>query len=102
MLQSAQLAKYRQLSGNLILTDYLEWIWIRAGHIIKRETLCYPSDVGNRKARLDSDKADKVASLIAGFLSTPPEKLGDTQKLFLAMCTPCCTARPTGRNTRIF
>ena len=25
-LQSAQLAKYQQLSGNIILTDYLEWI----------------------------------------------------------------------------
>ena len=89
VLQSAQLAKYRQLSGNIILTDYLEWIWLRDGHIIKRETLCYPSDVGNRKARLDPDKASKVASLIAGFLSTPPEKLGDARKLSEALAVRC-------------
>ena len=88
-LKSDQLTKYRQLSDNIILTDYLEWIWLRDGHIIKRETLCYPSDVGNRKARLDSDKADKVAGLIAGFLSTPPEELGDAQKLSEALAVRC-------------
>ena len=89
VLQSAQLAKYRQLSGNLILTDYLEWIWLRDDHIIKRETLCSPSDVGNRKARLDSDKAGKVAALLTGFLSTPPEKLGDAKKLSEALAVRC-------------
>ena len=89
VLKSAQLAKYRQLSGNIILTDYLEWIWLRDGHIIKRETLCYRNDVGHRKARLDPDKANKVASLIAGFLSTPPKELGDAKKLSEALAVRC-------------
>ena len=88
-LKSDQLTKYRQLSTNIILTDYLEWIWLRDGHIIKRETLCPPSDVGYRQARLDSDKAAKVASLIAGFLSTPPEKLGDAKRLSEALAVRC-------------
>ena len=88
-LKSDQLTKYRQLSGNIILTDYLEWIWLRDGHIIKRETLCYLSDVGNHKARLDPDKAEKVAGLIAGFLSTPPEKLGDAKRLSEALAVRC-------------
>ena len=89
VLQSSQLAKYKRLSGNLILTDYLEWIWLRDDHIIKRETLCSPSDVGNRKARLDPDKAGKVAALLTGFLSTPPEKLGDAKKLSEALAVRC-------------
>jgi len=89
VLQSSQLAKYKRLSGNLILTDYLEWIWLRDGHIIKRETLCYLSDVGSRKARLDPDKAGKVAGLLTGFLSTPPEKLGDAKKLSEALAVRC-------------
>ena len=70
VLQSDQIAKYRRLSGNILLTNYLEWIWLKGDHIIRREPLCYPSDVGHHKARLDLDKAEKVASLIAGFLST--------------------------------
>lgn len=89
VLKTPQIANYQKLSGNLILTDYLEWLWLKDGHIIKRETLCYPSDVGNRKARLDLDKANKVAGLITGFLSTPPEKLGDAQKLSEALAVRC-------------
>ncbi len=89
VLQSAQIAKYKRLSGNLILTDYLEWLWLRDGKIIKRETLRYPSDAGNRKARLDSDKAEKVVKLIAGFLSVPPAKLGNTNTLSRALAVRC-------------
>ena len=89
VLQSAQVAKYKRLSGNLILTDYLEWIWLRDGKIVKRETLCYPSDAGNRRARLDPDKAEKVAKLIAGFLSVPPAKLGNTNTLSRALAVRC-------------
>ncbi len=89
VLQSDQIAKYKRLSRNLILTDYLEWIWLRDGAIIQRETLCYPSDAGNRKARLDPDKAAKVAKLIAGFLSVPPAKLGNTNILSRALAVRC-------------
>ncbi len=89
VLQSAQIAKYKRLSGNLILTDYLEWIWLRDGEIIQRETLCYPSDAGNRRARLDPGKAEKVAKLIAGFLSVPPAKLGNTNTLSRALAVRC-------------
>ena len=89
VLQSAQIAKYKRLSGNLILTDYLEWLWLRDGRIIKRETLCYPSDAGNRKARLDPDKAEKVATLLADFLSVPPDKLGNTNTLSRALAVRC-------------
>ncbi len=89
VLKTPQIAKYKKLSGNIILTNYLEWVWLKDGHSTKRETLCYPSDVGNRKARLDPDKADKVAGLIASFLSTPPEKLGNAKKLSTALSVRC-------------
>ncbi len=89
ILKSEQIAKYKQLSGNLILTNYLEWIWLKDGTVTKRETLCYPSDVGYYKARLDPDKADKVAALIAAFLSTPPKGLGRAKDLALALALRC-------------
>ena len=89
VLQSAQIAKYKKLSGNIILTNYLEWIWLKDSHIAKRETLCYLNDVGNRRAKLDRDKAAKVATLIAGFLSTPPQKLADAKKLSYALAVRC-------------
>ncbi len=89
ILQSDQIAKYKKLSGNILLTNYLEWIWLKDDHIISRETLCYPSDVGHHKARLDLNKAAKVAGLIAGFLSTAPEKLGNAKKLATALAVRC-------------
>jgi len=89
VLKSDQIAKYMQLSGNLILTNYLEWIWLKDGAILKRETFCYPSDIGYRKARLDPDKAEKVAALIEGFLSTPPTGIGRAKDLAFALAIRC-------------
>ncbi|MCX5888469.1 MAG: N-6 DNA methylase [Deltaproteobacteria bacterium] len=88
-LKSEQIVKYRQLRDNLILTNYLEWLWLKDGEIVKRETLGYLSDVGNRKARLDPDKADKVAALIAAFLSTPPKGIGRAKDLALELAKRC-------------
>lgn len=88
-LKSDQIVKYKKLSNNLIVTNYLEWVWLRDGVINRRETLCYESDVGNRKARLDPDKAEKVAQLIAAFLSTPPKGIARSKDLALALATRC-------------
>jgi hypothetical protein len=88
-LKSDQIAKYKQLSGNLILTNYLEWLWLKDGVIAKRATLCHSSEVGYPKARLDPDKAEKVAALIASFLSTPPKGIGRAKDLALALATRC-------------
>jgi hypothetical protein len=88
-LKSEQIVKYRKLRDNLILTNYLEWIWLKDGEIARRETLCYLSDVGYPKARLDPDKAKWVAALINGFLSTPPKGIGKAKDLALALAVRC-------------
>jgi hypothetical protein len=89
VLKSRQIEKYKKLSGNLIVTNYLEWVWLKDGAINQRETLCYDSDVGNRKARLDPDKANKVGALIAAFLSTPPKGIASARELAPALATRC-------------
>ncbi|MEW6658325.1 MAG: type ISP restriction/modification enzyme [Thermodesulfobacteriota bacterium] len=88
-LKSDQILKYNRLSGNLILTNYLEWIWLKDGEIVKRETLGYLSDVGNPRARLESDKAKWVESLISAFLSTPPKGIGTAKDLASALAMRC-------------
>ncbi|MFI5305166.1 MAG: type ISP restriction/modification enzyme [Nitrospiria bacterium] len=88
-LKSAQIEKYKKLSNNLIVTNYLEWIWLRDGVIIERETIANSSDVGNRKAHFDPDKAEKVAKLIENFLSTPPKGIAGVKTLALALATRC-------------
>ena len=89
VLQSEQIAKYKQLSNNIVVTNYLEWVWLKDGHIAKRETLCYLSDVGSRRARLDPEKAEKVVGLIVSFLSALPQKLSDAKKLAESLAMRC-------------
>ena len=89
VLESKQIAKYTKLSGNIVLTDYLDWVWLQDGQVAKRERLCSAGDIGRRQARLDPDKAAKVAALLAAFLSTPPQKLGNAKKLSAALAVRC-------------
>jgi len=89
VLKSEQITRYKKLSDNLILTNYLEWIWLKNGEVIGRETLAYASDVSNHKARLDPDKAEKVGNLIGNFLSTPPKGIDRVEILALALATRC-------------
>ena len=41
VLKSAQIKKYKDLSTNILLTDYLHFIWITPDGL-QRESLCHP------------------------------------------------------------
>lgn len=86
VLKSDQIKRYRSLSPNILLTDYLHFIWIDRDSI-KRETLCHGTDLEGRKFRARDDRIEAVAGLIAGFLSTAPEGIGRAQTLALALAT---------------
>ncbi len=85
-LKSEQIAKYRTLSGNIILTDYLHFIWISETGV-QRESLCHASDLENRKFRLRPDRVEAVRNLLHGFFSTPPQGLGRASQLAIALAT---------------
>ncbi|MBV9861586.1 MAG: N-6 DNA methylase [Alphaproteobacteria bacterium] len=84
VLKSPQIARYKTLSGNLVLTDYLHFIWINKDGI-RRETLCHQTDLENRRFRLRDDRIEAVAQLLRGFFSTAPEGIGRAQQLALAL-----------------
>lgn len=86
VLKSEQIAKYKSLSQNIILTDYLTFIWINKDGT-QRETLCDSSELENRKYRVRPDRAEAVAKLISGFFSTAPDGIGRAQQLALALAT---------------
>lgn len=48
-INSAQIKKYTQLTDNLIITNYIEYIWLYKGEVISRETLCYKTDLQKTK-----------------------------------------------------
>jgi predicted helicase len=88
ILKTEQIKKYRELSDNIILTNYLEFIWIK-GEYIQKETLCSLSDLENKKFILDIDKEQKVWQLISNFLSQIQKKIANTKEFAynLANCS---------------
>jgi Type ISP C-terminal specificity domain/N-6 DNA Methylase len=85
-LKSDQMVRYSSLSHNIILTDYLHFIWINKDGI-QRETLCHAADLQNSKFRLRDDRIIAVTHLLEGFFSAPPEGIGRAQQLALALAT---------------
>ncbi|HEX3709407.1 MAG TPA: type ISP restriction/modification enzyme [Pseudolabrys sp.] len=86
VLKSDQIKRYKSLSQNIVLTDYLHFIWINKDGI-QRETLCHATDLQNTKFKLKEDRTAAVAKLLQGFFSTAPEGIGSAQKLALALAT---------------
>jgi len=80
-IKSEQVKKYQQLSDNILLTNYIDWIWIKGGEIQKRETLCFLTDMESKKAKLDKAKVTAVENLIKSFLSQAPKEIADAKKL---------------------
>jgi len=86
VLKSEQIARYKSLSQNIILTDYLHFVWINKDGL-QRETLCQLSDLENPRFRPREDRATAVAKLLEAFFSTAPEGIGRAQTLAMTLAT---------------
>lgn len=84
-IKSDQIKKYQSLSDNILLTNYIDWIWLKGGKIQKRETLCFLTDIENKRAKLDQIKVEAVEKLIKSFLSQAPKEIADAKKLAEAL-----------------
>lgn len=87
VLKSGQMAKYKSLSQNIVLTDYLEFIWINGDGPPLREALCHETDLESPKYKLREDRIAAVSALLEGFFSTAPQGIGRSQQLALALAT---------------
>src|ERR1700686_3898116 len=86
VLKSDQIKRYKSLSENIVLTDYLHFIWINKDGI-QRETLCQATALENPKFRLHEDRVAAVSKLLQSFFSTAPEGIGRSQQLAMALAT---------------
>lgn len=86
--KSDQIARYLKLSGNLLLTDYLSFIWFRNGKIEKRATLGYSEDLASKREPTDARMAE-VSDLLFAFVSTAPEGIGQAQSLAVELAKRC-------------
>src|SRR5690606_3728317 len=83
--KSKQIEKYKTLSDNILLTNYIEWIWIKDGKLNGQEVLCFEADLENKRSKLDETKAKAVEKLIKNFFSQAPKEISDAKKLAEAL-----------------
>ncbi len=84
ILKSDQIKKYRELSDNILLTNYIDFVWIK-GDLIERQTLCYLSDLEDKKFKLDTNKEEKVKTLLKKFFSQAPKGISTPKELAIAI-----------------
>ncbi len=84
-LKSEQIAKYRKLSGNIILTDYLDFIWLDEKRVKGHARLAHVNDLEGKALHLDHAKTAEVAKLFEAFFSEPPQGIGRSEQLALAL-----------------
>nr|WP_295461954.1 type ISP restriction/modification enzyme [Mesorhizobium sp.] len=88
VLKSPQIEKYRTLSDNIVVTDYLQFIRIDgAGKVADRQSLAFPSDLEGRAIHVNADKAEAVAKLLSAFFSSPPQGLAKAERLAVSLAT---------------
>jgi len=93
VLKSKQIEKYKTLTDNLILTDYLRWIWIYKDAPPKEIILCEKSELSNKNIKLDEQKCNELAKLITDFLSQTPEKIVKARDLAEKLSKPTRTIK---------
>lgn len=88
VLKSDQIKRYRTLSKNLLVTDYLRWIWIRDGEI-KEARLCSQAQLEDRRFKLSEEQITQVEALLRGFFQQTPKGVGRAEDLALELATRC-------------
>lgn len=84
--KSDQIRKYLQLSPNILLTDYLTWLWITPDGT-QEARLATPSELEGRTIRLRPAQMQEVEQLLQGFFSHAPAKIGTAKALAEALAT---------------
>ena len=93
LIRSDQVKKYQKLSENLLLTDYLEFVWLRKGQDPQRARLAHSTDLSAKTLALKPEATDQVAKLLRGFFSTAPQNIGRGQTLAVELATRAALLR---------
>ncbi len=84
IIKTEQIQKYRQLSDNILLTNYLDFIWIKADNI-QKATLGNVFDLENQKFQLKKENIQDVEHLIENFFSQAPLGIATAHDLAVAL-----------------
>jgi hypothetical protein len=72
VLKSERIARYRQLSNNILLTDYLKFIWDKDGKVNGRAEIAFRDDLEGKAKKPRADRVKAVSDLLGA--SSPPRR----------------------------
>jgi len=87
IIASPQIQKYRELSPNLLITNYLDFVWIK-GDTIQSETLCSVSDLDDKNLSKSSkllESSQKIENLLINFFSQATIGISNAHDLAIAL-----------------
>lgn len=93
LIRSDQVKKYQKLSENLLLTDYLDFVWLKKGEDPQRARLAHSSDLSAKKLALKPEAVEQVSKLLRAFFSTAPQNIGRGQTLAVELATRAALLR---------
>jgi predicted helicase len=93
LIRSDQVKKYQKLSENLLLTDYLDFVWLKKGQDPQRARLAHSTDLSGKTLALKSEAVEQVSKLLRAFFSTAPQNIGRGQTLAVELATRAALLR---------
>ncbi|MDX2083428.1 MAG: type ISP restriction/modification enzyme [Rickettsiales bacterium] len=88
IIKDEQIQKYQKLSENLILTDYLDFIWLFKEEQTQRERICFSDDLEKTKFEPKPEQVIKVQNLLLNFLQVKPKLIGKVKELSQKLARP--------------
>ena len=83
-ISSKQIEKYKKLNDNLLITNYIEFVWLKGDEIF-REKLCEITDLQNKFFKLNPENTSKVYELIKKFTTQAPQGIANIKTLAFAL-----------------
>lgn len=82
VLKSDQIKRYIELNPNILVTDYVRFIWIKDGKIkeAQSERLCEASAIESKQP-LNPERVSAVAQLFSGFFKAAPKGIKRASEL---------------------
>jgi len=87
IVNSPQIEKYQKLSENLIITDYLNWIWLYK-NTLQEFRICTSLELQDKKFKISTQKAQEFADFLTKFYSIAPKQISTTKELAQKLARP--------------
>ncbi|WP_418906513.1 hypothetical protein QIA30_05525 (plasmid) [Borreliella turdi] len=74
-LKSSQIKKYKNITRSILITKYIEFIWIKDKEIKLRESLLTKEELYSKDTKLDKNKLTNIINILFEFFNSNFEKI---------------------------